>query len=99
MVEVVEEVVDDVVDELEELDVVVEEDVVVLEDEEVVVADGPTWGQDAGAGAWRARNRFPSSFVMRPPKKPHRRRSSIWTMTPTPPCGTPLSGCATAPRA
>ena len=85
--------------ELEELDVVVEEDVVVLDDDEVVVADGPSWGQDAGAGAWRARNLFPSSLVMRPPKKPHRRRSPIWTMTPTPPCGTPPSGCAAAPRA
>ncbi len=58
----------------------------------VVVVVVPRRGQPAGAGARRARNDVPSSFVMIPPKRPQKRTPPTSTIMPTAPCGTPPSG-------
>src|SRR5262249_57709338 len=82
------------------LDVVVVEDVVVeLEVVLDVVVVVPRMGQLAGAGAFRARNRSPSSFTIVPPKKPQKRTPPTSMMMPTPPCGVPASRYAATPRA
>jgi hypothetical protein len=83
---------------LVEVVVVVVVDVVVVV-VDVVVVVVPRIGQLVGAGAFRARNRSPSSFTIVPPKNPQKRTPPTSMMIPTPPCGVPPSGYAASPRA